>query len=200
MYALILAGGPGSRMGLGEKPMITIFGTPMIRFVIDAFEAADCEVIVILSPKTPYTHAWCRAQGISHYTADGRGYIEDFVEAARVLDPKGSFFTSVADLPCLEVDLVQTILSLYQKSKKDALSTWVPRNLAEECGSRIPYVERVEGVEACPVGINILRGDKMEGPQDEVKILLDDPRLAYNINTRKALARVNVVMKSRKQW
>lgn len=200
MYSLILAGGPGSRLGLGEKPLITLGGKPMIRYVISAFESAGCDVIVVLSRKTPYTHNWCRAHGIFHYTAGGRGYIEDIAEASGVLDIREAFFTSVADIPCLKEDIVHTIRSSYEKSGKSALSTWIPRSMAEKCGSRIPYMEVVDGVEACPAGINILKGDQMDGPQDEIRLVFNDPRLAYNINTREALSYVNGAIQLQRDW
>lgn len=192
MFALILAGGPGTRLEMGEKPLVTIEGTPMISSVMDAFCAAGCEVMVILSRKTPYTHAWCRARGIPHYTASSEGYIEDIIESVRILDITEAFFTSVSDLPFLEEDLVRDILEAYRKCGKDALSTWIPKKSAEICGSRIPYVECVGGIEACPAGINILRGDRIGEPQDEEKILIDDLRLAYNINTREALGKATL--------
>lgn len=192
MFALILAGGPGSRLEMGEKPLVTIEGTPMISSVMDAFCAAGCEVMVILSRKTPYTHAWCRARGIPHYTASGEGYIEDIIESVRILDITEAFFTSVSDLPFLEEDLVRDILEAYRQSGKVALSTWIPKKSAEKSGSRIPYVESVGGIEACPAGINILRGDLIGEPQDEERLLIDDLRLAYNINTREALGKATL--------
>lgn len=192
MFALILAGGPGSRLEMGEKPLVTIEGTPMISSVMDAFCAAGCEVMVILSRKTPYTHAWCRARGIPHYTASGEGYIEDIIESVRILDITEAFFTSVSDLPFLEEDLVRDILEAYRKCGKVALSTWIPKKRAEKSGSRIPYVESVGGIEACPAGINILRGDLIGEPQDEERLLIDDLRLAYNINTREALGKATL--------
>lgn len=198
MFALILAGGPGSRLGMGEKPLVTIKGTPMILPVIEAFYTAGCEVVVILSRKTPYTHAWCRAQGIPHYTASGGGYIEDILESVRILEITEAFFTSVSDLPFLEADLVRDIFAIYGKSRKAALSTWIPKSSAEKTGSSITYVECVGGVEACPAGINILRGDLIGEPQDEERHLIDDPRLAYNINTREALGKAILWQKRNK--
>ncbi|OPX72494.1 MAG: Adenosylcobinamide-phosphate guanylyltransferase [Methanoregulaceae archaeon PtaB.Bin108] len=199
MHALILAGGPGSRLGMGEKPLVLVDGTPMILSVIDAFRAAGCEVTVILTRKTPYTHTWCRAQGIPHYTASGNGYIDDIIESVGILDISGPFFTSVADLPLLGADLIRDILDVYRKSGKPALSTWVPKSIAEECRSRIPYVEKVGEVEACPAGINILRGDQVGSPQEEERILIHDPRLAYNVNTREALAQALFMKSCNKQ-
>lgn len=198
MFALILAGGRGSRLGLAEKPLVTINGVPMVRYVIGAFESAGIEVVVVLSRRTPYTHNWCRANAISHYTAEGTGYIEDLAESVEVLGIEGPFFTSVADIPCVDGDIIQALHATYLESGKDALSCWIPRDLAEKCGSRVDYVEKIGGLEACPAGINILRGDLISVPQEEIRILIDDPRLAYNINTREALDLVKKVMYERR--
>ncbi|OPX71936.1 MAG: Adenosylcobinamide-phosphate guanylyltransferase [Methanoregulaceae archaeon PtaB.Bin152] len=197
MFALILAGGLGSRLGLGEKPLVTIKGVPMIRYVIEAFTSAGFEILVVLSRKTPYTHNWCRAHAIPHYTAGGRGYVEDIAEAVEALGIEGPLFTSVADIPCLEEDIIGTLQALYFESGRDALSCWIPKDMAEKYGSRVAYTEIIDGVEACPAGINIICGNLIDCPQDEIRVLLADPRLAYNINTREALEFVTGIMHSR---
>lgn len=77
MLALILAGGEGSRLGMGEKPLVTICGRPMIAYIIDAFTAAGLDVVVVGSPRTPMTLNYLRAQGVKFYQGAGQGYIED---------------------------------------------------------------------------------------------------------------------------
>jgi adenosylcobinamide-phosphate guanylyltransferase len=198
MFALILAGGLGSRLGLGEKPLVTINGIPMIRYVIEAFDSAGLETVVVLSRKTPYTHNWCRAHAVPHYTAEGRGYVEDIAEAVKALEIDCPLFTSVADIPCLEKDIIETLHALYLQSGRDALSCWIPKDLAEECGSRVAHTETVDGVEACPAGINIICGNLIDSPQEETRVILADPRLAYNINTREALDFVRSILHARR--
>ena len=85
MHALILAGGGGTRLDLGEKSLVTIRGRPMIEYVTDAFRAAGHEVIVVLTEKTPYTRNWCRVHGVDSIVASGSGYIGDMVQAAEFL-------------------------------------------------------------------------------------------------------------------
>lgn len=47
MYALILAGGSGTRLNLGEKPLVTLNGKPIIEYVIKAFhDAGDRKSVV----------------------------------------------------------------------------------------------------------------------------------------------------------
>ncbi|MFW5638702.1 MAG: NTP transferase domain-containing protein, partial [Methanoculleus sp.] len=82
MLALIMAGGKGSRLRMGEKPLVTICARPMLSYVIDAFEAAGHEVVVVASHRTPYTKNWCRARGVTLYEAEGLGYVEDIQAAA----------------------------------------------------------------------------------------------------------------------
>lgn len=194
MLALIMAGGAGSRLGMGEKPLVTICGKPMIAYVLDAFAAAGHETVVIASPRTPYTRNWCRARGIDLYEAGGAGYIEDLEEAASALDLAGPAFTCVADLPCLTADLIRAIEERYRASPLPACSVWVPRDLCRAHGCRTPYTETVEGVPACPAGINIIDAGALGEPQGEVQALLCDCRLAFNVNTREELARVQLFL------
>jgi adenosylcobinamide-phosphate guanylyltransferase len=51
--------------------------------------------------------------------------------------------------------------------------------------------EHIDTVIACPVGVNILRGDRIKEPQDELQLLLSDFRLAMNVNTRADLIRAD---------
>ncbi len=187
MYALILAGGMGSRLGLGEKALVIVREVPMIRRVADAFVQAGCDVVAVLSPRTPYTRNWCRANGIFHYVAEGRGYLEDIIEAVTALEISSPVFTCGTDLPLLSSDIVKDLMDRYTACGMDALSTWVPMALAEEHGYQPPCIGMVSGIEACPAGINILRGDMIAFPQEEERVLVADARLACHVNTKNAL-------------
>ena len=197
MLALILAGGSGSRLGLGEKPLVTIGGRPMIERVIGAFEEAGCEPVVVLSPRTPYTHNWCRARGITHLTSQGNGYVEDLVHAVETLEERDPLFTSVSDLPCLTPQILCEVYTWYRESGKDACSVWVPREMVLGEGCRSLYQESICGTDACPAGINILRGDRISEVQEEVKVLIRSRRLVFNINTREELFMVQSLVRDR---
>ena len=183
MHALIMAGGSGSRLNLGEKPLILIGGRPMISYVIAAFSVAGFEPVVAVSPNTPMTMNWCRANGIAVCKADGCGFVEDMISAVRIIDERYPLFISVADIPCVTPDIIRTIAQAYYLSGKDGCSTWVPAGLVPSCRGDMPYRKTVNGTEACPAGINILRGDLIEQPQDELQLLLDEPGLSLNVNT-----------------
>jgi adenosylcobinamide-phosphate guanylyltransferase len=188
MRALIMAGGAGSRLNLGEKPLVSCCGRPMISYVVDAFIYAGHEPVVAVTSRTPMTHNWCRANGIASCSAKGNGYIEDMVEVVTALEETCPLFVSVSDIPCITSAILKTIGDNYVQSGKDACSTWVPASLVASGSGPDFYCQEINGITACPVGINILRGDRIKEPQDELQLLLIDPRLAVNVNTRADLA------------
>ncbi|MDD1685220.1 MAG: NTP transferase domain-containing protein [Methanoregula sp.] len=194
MRALIMAGGSGSRLARGEKPLIPVCGRPMISYVIDAFRSAGCEPVVVVSPNTTMTANWSRAQGIAVARAEGDGYIEDMVRIVKDLEEALPLIISVCDIPCITPAIIGTVIRAYHGAGTDALSTWVPAHLVRSCRGGMPYREMVGGEEACPAGVNILRGDRIGSLQEEFALLLDEPRLALNVNTLEDLARTEMFL------
>lgn len=188
MRALIMAGGSGTRLGRGEKPLTNICGMPMLSYITGSFSSAGYEPVVAVSRKTPMTANWCRAHGICVVRTTGDGYIEDMINAIHILEEDEPVFISVSDVPCITGLIISEIRRSYDNCGKDALSVWVPKRLTKSCRS-MPYVEQVGGIDACPAGVNILRGACVDKIQEEFALLLDEPRLALNVNTPEDLAR-----------
>ena len=188
MHALIMAGGSGSRLNLGEKPLIPINGRPMIEYVIDAFSSGGFDPVVAASSNTPMTMNWCRAHSVALCKTEGMGYVEDMIAAVEFLDELNPLFVCVCDIPCITAKVICQIADAYFKSGKDACSAWVPADLVQSCRGTIFYREQVNGIGACPAGVNILRGDLISQTQEELQVLLTEPGLALNVNTRADLA------------
>lgn len=195
MRALIMAGGSGSRLNSGEKALILICGQPMIAYVIRAFREAGCEPVVAGSVRTPMTANWCRVNGIAYCRTDGRGYVDDMAQAVQSLDEEHPLFISASDIPCITADIVKTISRGYDSAGKDALSTWVPAAMVTACRESMPYRERIDGVDACPAGINIIRGDRAGEEQEEYRLLMNEPGLALNVNTRQDRDRAETLIR-----
>jgi len=187
MLVLIMAGGEGSRLNLGEKSMVTFAGKPMLSYVIDAFKEAEFNVVVALTNRNPIAMNWCRINGIDYVKTQGKGYIADLIEAVLEIEEKRPLFTSISDIPCVTSSIIQRIWSYYQNSKKEACSTWVPLQLTQNLGISVRYIEFVEGEKVDPVGVNILNGKNIERPQEEYKLVLNEPELAFHVNTRQDL-------------
>jgi adenosylcobinamide-phosphate guanylyltransferase len=183
MRSLIMAGGAGTRLNRGEKPLLSIHGRPMIAYVIDAFRNFGCPVVVATSPRTPMTQNWCRANGIDLCQSTGVDFIRDMVEAVQALDERRPLFVSVSDLPCLDAGSIAAVHDAYGRSGRNACSTWVPVTLVRSCRGGTTCIETIDAIDACPVGLNILRGDRIGREQDELRLVLADPRFAINVNT-----------------
>jgi len=155
----------------------------MISYIITAFRQTGHEPVVAASSRTPMTQNWCRANGISLCKTEGRGFIEDMIEAIRILEEKDPVFITVSDIPGITAPIISSILTAYNQGTKEALSTWIPATMIRSDRRGMPYRREIDHVEACPAGINILRGDRIHEPQDELTLLLHEPRLALNVNT-----------------
>jgi adenosylcobinamide-phosphate guanylyltransferase len=166
----------------------------MLSYIADAFLSAGCEPVVVVSPNTPMTANWCRAHGIAVVRTEGNGYVEDMVHAVHNLEEDTPVIIGVSDIPCITPVIITTILRSYQDCGKDALSTWVPAQRVKSCRGGMPYHEQVGGIEACPAGVNILRGNDIDAEQEEFALLLDEPRLALNVNTPNDLIRTEAFL------
>ena len=165
-----------------------VAGRPMLSWVIEAFSEAEVEPVVVTSHKTPYTRNFCRANDLEFIDTEGAGYVEDMCEAVALSGEDGPLFTAAADIPYLTAEIVNTVRNAYFASGKPACSTWIPISLCEEYGMLPRYREVVCGVSATPCALNILTGSLVEDVQEEEAVLLHEPGLAFNVNTREELA------------
>lgn len=60
MDAVVMAGGFGRRLGLGEKGMVHVLGKPLLEYVLTALTGAEHidNIFVATSKNTPETHRW----------------------------------------------------------------------------------------------------------------------------------------------
>lgn len=174
MFALIMAGGKASRLGMGEKALTRIHDKPMLSYVLEAVMKAGLTPVVIVTPLTPYTTNYCRIHDILWICTDGTGYVEDIWQAVDELSITGSFLTICADLPGITADHLKRVLEKFEKSGCPACSVWAPH----------PNGVLQKDLPGIPVGVNILDSSLRDKEQEEVQILLPDPVLTMNVNTK----------------
>lgn len=183
MYALIMAGGKATRLAMGEKALTRVHDEPLISFVVTAVTKAGLDPVVVVSPLTPYTTNYCRTHAIDWICTDGAGYIEDLRQAVEEISITGPVLTICADLPGISAEHIQTVLEQYFESGLSACSVWTNNQIDGHVlnNYRNDSLEKIPGT---PVGLNIIRGDMIDKEQEELQIVLDDPFLTVNINTR----------------
>ncbi|MGZ7044411.1 MAG: NTP transferase domain-containing protein [Methanobacterium sp.] len=178
--ALIMAGGKGVRMEANsEKPLLKINGKPMIQYIIDALESSKKidEIIAATSKNTPETTEYLKSLGIKTIITSGEDYINDLGMILSKYSESDVLLTITADLPLITGEIIDYVISMYEKSPKPAMSVMVPVNIYEKYGLK-PTSTIDNGV---PSGLNILIG--INKTQNEEVLIIEKIELALNINT-----------------
>ncbi|MDD4447496.1 MAG: NTP transferase domain-containing protein [Methanothrix sp.] len=178
-----MAGGRGSRLRMGEKPLVTLFGRPLIDYVALALEDSSVDrIFVATTDNVPQTREWAIDRGLHVVETGGYGYVADMIEAvkkARVMDP---VMIIMADLPLVTSDLIDDIIEVYEDRPEPALSTHTPLDLHSRLGRRPDSLFNYQGRLIVPAGINVLDGSDIEREQEDFHLILERIELAVNVN------------------
>jgi len=187
MEALVMAGGKGTRMGGGEKPLMPLLGKPMMSYVLKALSESRSisKINVAVSPGVPMTAEYVKNdEGLRLVMTPGSGYIEDMGYAVRALGLFGPVLVIAADLPLVTPDVIDKAIAAYKRSGKEALSVRVEADLAPWPADTILDDTEKPTV---PAGINVVHGAHLDRAQDEHILIINDAALAANVNYRKDL-------------
>lgn len=182
-----MAGGKGTRMGGGEKPLMPLLGKPMISYVLDALSGSRSisKIHVAVSPDVPKTTEYLKNNAnLSLVMTPGSGFIEDMGFALRALGLFEPVLVVAADLPLLTADTIDIVTTAYEKCDEEALSVRVEAELVPWQPDTVLTGTRSLTV---PAGINIVHGAHMDRAQDEHILIVEDLQLAANVNYRKDL-------------
>ncbi|WP_457620615.1 NTP transferase domain-containing protein [Methanopyrus sp.] len=193
--ALVMAGGRARRMGGVEKPAVEVAGKPMLVWVLQALQDSSRveSITVAVSRGARITRSIAERLGVKVVVTPGRGYVHDLRFALENVGTPA--LTVTADLPCLTADIVDLVVAVWSAVPEPSLSVWIPRSLVMKAGLSLwrRFESTVGNVRAVVAGLNVVGGLRKT---DEFKLLLDEPRLAYNVNTRHDLRKVEGVLQS----
>jgi len=186
--AVVMAGGKGTRLKMGEKPMVKILGRHLIERVVLALEDSSIErIAVAVTDSVPATRQWSKARDLEIIDTSGRGFVADMVEAVQTAEMKGPVMVIMADLPLINSELIDYIMEVYGERQKPALSTHTPLSLHSKLGRRPDSLFNYQGQLIVPSGVNILDGSKIEEEQEDFHLILERMELAVNVNTAEDL-------------
>lgn len=194
MDAIVMAGGFGQRLGMGEKPCVELLGKPLINYVIDNLRASKNidRVFVAVSPVTPKTeimiHEYYKGK-VPVIQTFGGNYVADMIYAVESSRTKGPVMIIMSDLPLIDPEIIDSIIEKYKEAEKPALSVYVPINVCKEAGTRPDTVFNKDGKLIVPTGVNILDSSQIRQEQEDFNLILENPKLAINVNTVKDLQR-----------
>lgn len=185
MDALVICGGRGTRLGMGEKPLVEVGGEPMVDRVLDAVTPVAETVYAVPSPQTPGTRTHLEGE-VRIVDTPGEGYVEDLSRAlSRVERP---VLTVAADLPLLRTADVRAALAAYGKG---SLTVCVPVERKRALGVSVEAGFDHGGRRVAPSGLNVV------GTGDDSVRVLDRIGLAANVNRLRDLRVARAVISER---
>lgn len=190
-----MAGGRGSRLKMGEKPLVKLFGRPLIDYVVLALEESLVErIFVSTTENVPSTRKWAAERDLYVLETGSYGYVADMIEAVKKADVRDPIMVIMADLPLVTSELIDQIIEVYQERPEPALSTHTPLSLHSRMGRRPDSLFNYRGQLIVPAGINVLRGAEIEKEQEDFHLILERMELAVNVNVPEDLMLCEKIM------
>ena len=188
MIGLVMAGGKGSRMNLSEEKLLLKYKKPVILHVVDALKNSECfsQIVAATSQNSPKTKNLLEENGIKVFETLGNGYVKDLNTVLKSFDDY--VLVVSGDLPLLDEQIIKQIAN--QKSDNVWLSFLVTKEFLDLYNIKQQYQTRFEGKECVFTGISLVNAKKISS-LDSVKenyVILDDKRIAFNLNTKEDLA------------
>jgi len=186
-----MAGGRGSRMEFSTPEKLLLeYEKPIIFHVIDSLNDSHCfsKVFAATSPNSPDTKRVLEERGIETLDTQGNGYVNDLNFLLQKMS--GSVFVTSGDLPLLDEEIIQIMTEKFN-SKNVWTSFLVSKKFLNSLGLESELlVHSAKGIECTYSGISIINVNKLglgigKKPVKEYHIVLDDKRIAFNLNTKK---------------
>ena len=184
-----MAGGKGTRMDISNEKLLLEYKKPVIFHVIDALKNSHCfsQVIVATSPNSPDTKHVLEQNRIETLSTPGNGYVNDLNFLLQKMS--GFVFVTSGDLPLLDEKIIQVITEKFN-SENVWTSFLVSKKFLNSLGLESSLLVNSDNIECAYTGISIINVNKLElgnwpSPVKENYIILDDKRIAFNLNTKK---------------
>ncbi|NWJ99681.1 NTP transferase domain-containing protein [Marine Group I thaumarchaeote] len=186
MIGLVMAGGKGTRMDISNEKLLLEYKKPVIFHVIDALKNSHCfsQVIVATSPNSPDTKHVLEQNRIETLSTPGNGYVNDLNFLLQKMS--GCVFVTSGDLPLLDEEIIQIMTEKFN-SKNVWTSFLVSKKFLNSLGLESELLVHSANIECTYSGISIINVNKIKNWKSvkEYHIVLDDKRLAFNLNTKK---------------
>jgi adenosylcobinamide-phosphate guanylyltransferase len=178
-----MAGGRGSRLKMGEKPLVKLFGRPLIDYVTLALDDSSVDrIFVSTTENVPQTREWAIERGLAVVETGSYGYVADMIEAVQKAGVTDPIMIIMADLPLVTPDLIDEIIDVYESRPEPALSTHTPLELHSRLDRRPDSLFNYHGRLIVPAGINVLNGAEIEKEQEDFHLIMERIELAVNVN------------------
>ena len=185
MIGLVMCGGKGTRMNLPQEKLLLKYKNPIIQHVISALQESGCfsKIFGATSFNAPKTNEFLKGLGISTIQTQGNGYVNDLNQILQNFNE--DTFVISGDMPLLDAKIIKKIVQLV-----DTTNTWttvvLSKNFLDSLHVKTEYLVIYNNKEYSYSGISIvnpIRISRMK-PVEESYLILDDKRIALNLNTK----------------
>ena len=185
MIGLVMAGGKGSRMKIGDEKLLLKYKKPIILHVVDSLKNSNCfsKILAITSSNSPKTKNVLQENNVETIDTPGIGYVEDLNSVLNTVND--SVFVTSGDLPLLDKEIIQIIANEYN-SRKIWTSILVTKKFLSTLGIESDYSVNFDGQICHYTGISLVNSEKISSLEnlEENYIILDDKRVAFNLNSK----------------
>ena len=181
-----MCGGKGTRMKSSEEKLLLKYKNPLIEHVLNAFKNSEIftKIVCVTSNNAPNTHKFVSDLGIDILETKGSGYVNDLNEALSKFNEL--IFIASGDMPLLDSEIIQKIMKLVN-GKNVWTSILVRKNFLQSFGLEAEFFVNWNNEEYAYTGISIVDPTQIKNMQHvpESYVVLDDKRIAVNLNTKK---------------
>jgi adenosylcobinamide-phosphate guanylyltransferase len=185
MIGLVMAGGKGTRMNLGNEKLLLKYKKPIIFHVVDSLKDSNCfsKILALTSSNSPKTKKLLQENNIEIFDTNGTGYVEDL--SLVLQSTNDSVLVTSGDLPLLDNEIIKNIVKHYDP-EKIWTSILVTNKFLTKLGLESNYSINYNNQICNYAGISLINANKINSSKnlDQHYIIIDDKRIAFNLNTK----------------
>jgi adenosylcobinamide-phosphate guanylyltransferase len=185
MIGIVMAGGKGSRMSLDGEKLLLKYKKPVILHVVDSLKNSNCfsKIFTITSCNSPKTKKLLQENNIEIFDTPGIGYVEDLNLVLKTIHDM--VLVTSGDLPLLDQQIIQKIVQQYD-SQNIWTSILVTNKFLTDLGIQSDYSVNFNNQKCNFTGISLINTDKISSFENIVEnyIIIDDKKIAFNLNTK----------------
>jgi len=185
MIGLVMAGGKGTRMNLNNEKLLLKYKKSIILHVTDSLKDSNCfsKILALTSSNSPNTKKLLQENNIEIFNTNGIGYVEDLTLVLQ--STNDSVLVTSGDLPLLDKEIIKKIVKYYDP-EKIWTSILVTNKFLTKLGLESDYSIDYSNQTCHYTGISLINSNKINSSKnlDENYIIIDDKRIAFNLNTK----------------
>ncbi len=185
MIGIVMAGGKGTRMESEQEKLLLKYKKPVILHVIDALRESECfsKIFAITSKNSPQTKQLLEENNIETIETPGTGYVNDLNQVLSSINEP--VLVTSGDLPFLDYEIIKKIVQIYN-SENIWTSIVVTNGFLNSLHLKSDIHVSYDGQDCCVSGISLVNAKQIKNLENvkETFQILDDKRVAFNLNTK----------------